>query len=70
MTGHAEAGILSFIGKLGFNEGKDAVKVAMLKYLGSEKSINPEAFKAATQFLDKAQKGAKIMSKAFPEKCL
>lgn len=64
MMGHAEAGALSYLGKLGFTEGKDALKLGMMKFLGSSKPVSPEGFKAATTFLNTAQKGANILSKA------
>lgn len=64
LMGHAEAGMLGFLGKLGFSEGKDAVKLGMLKLLGSDKPIDAAALKSAITYFDKAQKGAKILSKA------
>lgn len=64
LMGHTEAGILSFLGKMGFNEGKDAVKLSLLKMLGSDKPINAAGFKAAVTYFDKAAKGAKILNKA------
>ncbi len=64
MMGHAGAGALGYIGKLGFTEGKDAVRYGLLKFLGSEKKVSAEGLKASVNFIHNAQVGAKRLETA------
>lgn len=57
LTGHAEAGILTFLGKLGLNEGKDALKLGMMKFLSSAQPLDSNGFKAMVSYMDSAYKG-------------
>lgn len=64
MMGHAGAGAAAYIGKLGFTESKDAVRLGMLRFLGSGKPINAEGLKATVSYLSKATKTAKQLNTA------
>jgi hypothetical protein len=55
--------MLSFLGKIGLNEGKDAVRLGMMKFLSSNQPIKSEALKAAINFADHAYKGETILNK-------
>lgn len=57
LMGHAEAGVLSFLGKIGFTEGKDALKLGMMRWLSAEQKINAPGFKSMVTFFDNAYKG-------------
>lgn len=63
-AGHAEVGVLSFIGKLGFSEGKDALKLGMMKFLSSDQPIKAEGLKSAVAYINAAQKADNQLSKA------
>jgi len=62
--GHGEAGIMSFLGSLGLNEARPAMKLGLLKMLGSSAPVDAAGFKAAAEYLGAAQKGAKLLSTA------
>lgn len=64
LAGHAEAGILSFIGKLGFTEGKDALRLGLMRFLSSEQPIKAEGFKAMVSMLDNAYKGESVLNRS------
>lgn len=64
LMGHGTAAILTELGGLGFTEGKDALKLGMLKFLGSNQPIKSEGFKAMVQFLHNTYKGENLISKA------
>lgn len=64
MAGHAEAGVLSFLGKLGFTEGRAALKLGMLKFMGSDRPVKAEGFKAMLGYLNAAHKGDTLITKS------
>ena len=64
MAGHADAGAFSYFGSMGLNEGRAALKVALLRFLGSAKPVSGAGFKAAAEYINAAQKGAKLVSTA------
>ncbi len=64
VLGHAEAGLLSFFGKLGFNEGKDALRLFTMKFLSSSQPIKSEGIKAAVNYMEAAYKSESLMNKA------
>lgn len=64
-TGHGVVGGL-MAGEMAQRLGKDApeaMKLAWLKYLGSDKPVSAEGFKAAVDYMQAAQKGARNLSK-------
>ena len=62
--GHADAGIMSYFAKMGLDEGKAGLKLAMLKALGSQAPVDAAGFAAAGQYFTAADKGARVLSKA------
>jgi hypothetical protein len=64
LTGHGADAILAHFGKLGFNEGADAVRLGMLKFLGSNQPIKSEGMKSMISFLHHAYKGEATLAKA------
>lgn len=66
LMGHPVTGIASHLAKLGFTEGKDALNLAMLRFMSSADKFEPGAFKAMTQFLHNTAKGYKMLETAIP----
>lgn len=64
LMGHGEAGLLSFMGSLGMSEARPAVKLALLKFLGSEAPVKAEGFKTMVSMIDSAYKSEKTLNKA------
>lgn len=64
LFGHGGEAVLAHIGKIGFNEGRDALRYSMLKFLSSGQPIKAEGFKAMTQYMANAIKGAALLAKA------
>ncbi len=64
LMGHGDAGILSWLGSLGFSEAKPAMKLSMLKFLGSDAPIKAEGFKTMANYLDQSYKGGKALDAA------
>lgn len=66
LTGHNPAIALALapLTKILSKDAPDAARLALLKFLGSNKPIESGAFKAAVDFLDHAAKGEDLMTKA------
>lgn len=64
LTGHGDAGILTYMGQLGMTEGIPAMKYSMMKFLGSKSPVSVDGFKAMAAFADKAIKGQLLMQRA------
>ncbi len=64
LMGHGEAGILSWLGTLGFNEARPALRLSMLKFLGSDAPVSAPGMKAMASMIDKSYKGGEALSKA------
>lgn len=64
LTGHYGAGILTHIANLGYFEGRDAVKLGMMRYMGSTAPVDAPAFKAMVDFVHSVQKGETLLTKA------
>lgn len=62
--GYGGDAILAHLGKLGMNEGMDGMRYGMMKWLGSNKPIEAEGFKAMTQYLNNVVKGEKLLNKS------
>jgi hypothetical protein len=62
--GHGAEALLAHVGSLGFTEGRDAIKLSMLKFLGSNQTVKPGAFKAMVEFAHSAIKGETTLQKA------
>lgn len=64
LTGHGEVGLLTYLGKIGLTEGKDAAKLGMMRFLGSNAENNPAALKSMVKYIDSAQKAEKLFTKS------
>lgn len=64
LMGHGDAGILSYLGSLGFNEVRPGLKLATMKMLGSTKPVDAAGFSAAAKFFGAATAGGKVLSTA------
>lgn len=64
LLGHGEAGILSWLGGMGLSEVKPALKLAMMKFLGSDAPVNSAGFKAMASYIDHAHAGGTKLEKA------
>ena len=60
--GHGGAGIMSYLAGLGIKEGVPAMRLAMMKMLGSTKPVDAAGFAAAAKYFNAANKGAKLLS--------
>ncbi len=60
LTAAIVAPLVKALGK----DAPDAIKLATLKFLGSEKPINASGFKAAVDFISQTLKGESLLSKA------
>jgi hypothetical protein len=58
------AGLMGSLTKVLSRDAPDAARLAMLKFLGSSKNIEPTAFKAAVDYIESALRGDKAISKA------
>ena len=56
--------LLGHVGKLVGREVPDAVRLSMLKFLGSNKTIDAAGFKAMTDYMVSAARGEKMITKA------
>jgi hypothetical protein len=63
MMGHGGSAILGHLGSLGFKEGNDALKLAMLRYLGTAAPVKAEGFGAMASFLNNTIKGQTLLTK-------
>ena len=64
LAGHGGAAILSYLGELGFTEGKDALTLGMLKLLGSNQPLKAEGFKSMVNYIAHSLEGSRTMTKA------
>lgn len=64
MMGHGGEAILGHVGKLGFSEGHDALRLGMMKFLASDAPVKSEGLKAMFQFMHNTYKGENLLSKA------
>jgi len=64
LMGHGAAAVMAHLGGIGLNEGKDALKLGMLKFLGSNQPIKADGFKAMVSFMEEAVKGEAKLTKA------
>lgn len=64
LMGHGDAGLLSYLGTLGFSEAKPAMKLAMMRFLGSSQPIKAEGFKSMVSLIDNTYKGQNTINKA------
>jgi len=64
LMGHGDAGILSWLGSLGFSEAKPAMKLSMLKFLGSDAPVKAEGFKSMANLINHSYKGGESLTKA------
>jgi hypothetical protein len=63
LFGHTGGAVLAHLASLGYKEGKDALKLAMLKFLGSNKPVQAESFKAVANLMHNAIKGENMLQK-------
>lgn len=66
LMGHPVTGVVSHLGKLGFTEGKDALKLATLRFMSSPQKFEAPAFKAMVQFMNHTAKGLEAINTAIP----
>ena len=64
LMGHSGAAFFAHLGSIGYKEGKDALRLGMLKILGSNQPVKAEAFKSAVSFFHNVYKGEKIINDA------
>lgn len=64
LMGHGAEGVLSFLGSLGMNEAKPALKLGLLKLLASDAPVKAEGFKTMVSLIDNAYESEKMLSKA------
>lgn len=57
VMGHGGEAILAHMGQLGFKEGRDALKLGMMRFLGADQPIKSEAFKSMVEMLHNTVKG-------------
>ncbi len=63
MLGHAGPAVAASIGKLGITEGRDAIKLGMMKFLGSDQPVKSEAFKAMVGLMHNTIQGENMLAK-------
>lgn len=63
LVGHGSDAVLAHVGKLGFNEGKDALRYSMIKFLGSQQPVESEGFASMANFMHNAVKGDNALTK-------
>jgi hypothetical protein len=66
LTGHGvgAAAAIGYLTKLIGKDAPDAIKLAMLKFLGSDKQISPGAFKSMVDYMHSTVKGENMISSA------
>lgn len=66
LTGHnvVSSAILGGLGKLLGRDAPDAIKLALLKFLGSGREIQPAAFKTMVDYIHSVRKGEELTGKA------
>lgn len=64
LMGHADVGIATYLGKIGLTEGKDAIKLGLMKFMGSNAENNPAALKSMVTYIASAQKAEKLFTKS------
>jgi len=63
MFGHGYAAVMGHLGLIGYKESRDALKLTMLKFLGSNKPIKAEGFKAMASLINSSLKGQEMIEK-------
>lgn len=64
MLGHSGAAILTKLTDLGYKEGKDGLKLALVKLLSSKQPVSAEGFHSMVQLFNNAYKGQAMMNAA------